>query len=76
MHFSSQPERFQPRAKAAGFGAWALRYGLVALLVGIAVAVWAEDPPEAPVSGMVPVASFEAGNCVPYRMMVPLREDL
>ena len=53
-----------------------MRYGLVALLVGIAVAVWAEDPPEAPVSGMVPVASFEAGNCVPYRMMVPLREDL
>ncbi len=53
-----------------------MRYGLAVLLVGIAVAGWAEDPPEAPVPGMVTVASFGARNCVPCRMMVPIREEL
>ena len=76
MRLSSPPERFQPRVKAVGSGTWAMRFGLVVLLVGIAVAAWAEEPPEAPVPGMVTVASFGARNCVPCRMMVPIREDL
>lgn len=53
-----------------------MRYGLAVLLVGITVAAWAEDPHEAPVPGMVTVASFGAVNCVPCRMMVPIREEL
>ena len=53
-----------------------MRSGLVALLVGIAFAAWAEEPPEAPVPGMVTVASFGARNCVPCRLMVPIREEL
>ncbi len=66
--------------KAVGSGAWALRFGLAVLLVGLAFAAWAEetpnDPPEAPVPGMVTVANFGARNCVPCRMMVPIREEL
>jgi thioredoxin 1 len=80
MRFPSQPARFQPLVKAVGSGAWALRFGLAVLLVGMAFAAWAEetpkDPPEAPVPGMVTVASFGAVNCVPCRMMVPIREEL
>lgn len=57
-----------------------MRFGLAVLLVGIAFAAWAEEsskaPPEAPVPGMVTVASFGARNCVPCRMMVPIREEL
>ncbi|PTN32815.1 thiol reductase thioredoxin [Desulfonatronum sp. SC1] len=64
--------------KAVGSGAWAFRYGLAVLLVGItiSVAAWAVEPPEIPVPGMVTVASFGAVNCVPCRMMVPIREEL
>ncbi|GAB6060816.1 thioredoxin family protein [Desulfonatronum parangueonense] len=36
----------------------------------------AEEVPQAPVPGMVTVASFGAVNCVPCRMMVPIREEL
>ncbi len=57
-----------------------MKLGLVVLLIGIAVAAWAEEapkaPPEAPVPGMVTVASFGAVNCVPCRMMIPIREEL
>ena len=76
MRLPSQSERFQPQVKAVGSGTWAMRFGLVVLLVGIAVAAWAGEPPEAPVPGMVTVASFGARNCVPCRMMVPIREEL
>ncbi|TVQ99163.1 MAG: thioredoxin [Desulfovibrionales bacterium] len=65
---------------AIGSGAWALRYGLAVLLIGVTVAAWAGDPPEAPpevpVPGMVTVASFGAVNCIPCRLMVPIREEL
>lgn len=57
-----------------------MRFGLVVLLVGIAFAARTEEPPkeppEAPAPGMITVASFGARNCVPCRMMVPIREEL
>lgn len=36
----------------------------------------AEEPPEAPVPGMVTVANFGARNCIPCRMMAPIRKEL
>lgn len=55
-----------------------LLFCLMALLVSITIPAWAEEeaPPEAPVPGMVTVASFGAKNCVPCRLMVPIREEL
>ncbi len=57
-----------------------MRFGLVVMLISIAFAAWAEetsgDPPKAPVPGMVTVASFGARNCIPCRMMIPIREEL
>ena len=76
MRLPSQPDRLLPRMIVVGSRTWALRFGLAVLLVGIAFAAWAEEPPEVPVPGMVTVASFGARNCVPCRMMVPIREEL
>ena len=76
MSFLFQPERFRPRTKTVCSRARVLLFCLMALLVCITTSAWAEEAPEAPAPGMVTVASFGAKNCVPCRLMAPIREEL
>jgi thioredoxin 1 len=53
--------------------------GMLALLALDGATALAEDVPkvpEVPAPGLVTVANFGAGNCIPCRMMAPIRDEL
>lgn len=50
--------------------------GLLAVLILGGGPARAEEAPRVPTPGLVTVANFGARNCVPCRMMAPIRDEL